>query len=152
MKVYKLHREQFLPITVEQAWAFFSTPNNLVKITPGDMAFVIVSDLKDASIYEGMHIEYRVKPLLGIPVKWITEIGAVQNNYKFVDMQIQGPYALWEHTHTFEKVDGGVMMTDDVRYALPLGVLGQLGHMLLVKKKLEDIFDFREKAIKQFFG
>jgi ligand-binding SRPBCC domain-containing protein len=152
MKIYKLYRKQFLPISVEKAWEFFSTPRNLAKITPGDMAFVIVSDLKDEAIYEGMNIEYRVKPLLGIPMKWVTKIGAVKNNYKFVDMQMQGPYALWEHTHTFDKVDGGVMMTDEVDYALPLGLLGQLAHWLLVKKKLENIFDYRERMIKQFFA
>ncbi len=152
MKVHQLHRTQLLPISVEKAWEFFSTPNNLAKITPAEMDFVIVSDLKNASIYEGMLIEYRVKPLFGIPMKWITKIGKVVNNYSFVDTQLQGPYALWEHTHIFEKAEGGVLMTDQVNYALPLGVLGDIAHAVLVKKKLSDIFDYRKQMIKQYFG
>lgn len=151
MKVYTLYREQFLPITLKAAWDFFSTPANLAKITPEDMGFTIVSKLDEGGIYKGMHIEYRVAPLLGIKMKWITEIGAVEPPYKFVDMQLKGPYALWEHTHTFIETDGGVMMTDEVRYAIPFGILGQIAHAIMVKKRLHDIFDFRAETLKKFF-
>jgi ligand-binding SRPBCC domain-containing protein len=152
MKVYTLYREQFLPISIDKAWDFFSTPNNLSKITPDDMGFTVVTKLEDESIYEGMNIEYRVKPLLGITMKWITEIGTVQPPYKFTDKQLKGPYSLWEHTHNFKEQAGGVLMTDEVKYAIPLGILGQFMHVIMVKKRLSDIFDFRAETLKKYFG
>lgn len=151
MKIYTLHREQFLPISMQEAWAFFSTPNNLPKITPKDMGFTMVSGMSEEEIYKGQLIEYRVSPLLGIKLKWVTEIGEVQAPYKFVDTQLKGPYALWEHTHTFKEVKGGVMMYDDLRYAIPFGVLGLLAHSIIVKGKLEDIFNFRAQTLKEYF-
>ncbi len=152
MKVHQLKRTQLLPISLEKAWDFFSNPNNLAKITPADMGFVTITDLKDEPIKEGMLIEYRVKPLFSIPVKWITKIGKVVNGYSFVDNQLKGPYRVWEHTHIFEKAEGGVLMTDIVNYALPLGILGDIAHAVLVKKKLSDIFDYRKETISKFFG
>ena len=134
MKTYQLLRKQFLPISINEAWDFFSTPANLSKITPADMNFRIISKLGDSSIYPGMKIEYIVSPLLNIPMKWTTEIGAVNKPYNFTDTQLKGPYKLWEHTHTFVAVPGGVNMTDEVKYALPLGVLGQIAHAILVRK------------------
>ncbi len=151
MKIYTLHREQFLPISLKEAWDFFSTPLNLEKITPAEMGFVVLTDVKGKSIYKGMLIEYRVSPLLGIKMKWVTEIGDVSEPYKFVDNQLKGPYALWEHTHTFKEVDGGVLMYDDVRYAIPLGILGEIAHLLVVKNKLKSIFDFRGETLKKYF-
>lgn len=151
MKVYTLHREQFLPITLQEAWDFFSTPLNLEKITPADMGFVVLTDVKGKSIYKGMRIEYTVSPLLGIKMHWVTEIGDVDAPLKFVDNQLKGPYALWEHTHVFTEVKGGVMMHDDVRYGLPLGVLGTIAHVLVVKNKLQSIFDFRAETLKKYF-
>ncbi|PQJ12507.1 cell division inhibitor [Flavipsychrobacter stenotrophus] len=151
MKIYTLHREQVLPISLKEAWDFFSTPLNLEKITPAEMGFVVLTDVKGKSIYKGMLIEYRVSPLLGIKMKWVTEIGDVSEPYKFVDNQLKGPYALWEHTHTFKEVPGGVLMHDDVRYAIPLGILGEIAHVLVVKNKLKNIFDFRGETLKKYF-
>ncbi|MBC7552814.1 MAG: SRPBCC family protein [Taibaiella sp.] len=151
MKTYSLYRTQLLPVTVQTAWDFFSSPNNLAKITPGDMSFVIVSKDADKPIFQGMLIEYRVKPLLGIVMKWVTEIGKVIPQQQFTDTQLKGPYALWQHTHTFEAAPGGVLMTDEVIYALPFGIIGQIAHAILVKSKLKSIFDFREIAIKKYF-
>ncbi len=150
--VHTLHKEQWMPISVQEAWAFFSTANNLAKITPPEMGFVILSKLDGGPIYSGMLIDYIVKPLLGIPLRWTTEITGVSAPNVFTDKQLKGPYALWEHTHTFEQVKGGVKMTDEVKYALPLGVLGELAHSILVKKKLNDIFDFRERTLTKLFG
>jgi ligand-binding SRPBCC domain-containing protein len=152
MNIYTLHKEQFLPVTLQAAWEFFSTPMNLAKITPDDMAFEVISKFDDGyKIHKGLLIEYRVSPLFGIRMKWITEIGDVVPLKKFVDTQLKGPYALWEHTHTFVEQDGGVLMHDDVRYALPMGVLGTIAHTLVVKKKLEDIFNYREKVLEGIF-
>ena len=152
MKTYNLHREQFLPISIREAWDFFSDPANLSKITPADMGFVIHTKLDGAPMKEGMRIEYTVRPMLGIPLNWVTRIGAVNEPVMFVDTQEKGPYALWEHTHTFKEEKGGIMMTDSVNYGLPLGILGDIAHAMFVKKRLNDIFDFRFKTLEAFFN
>lgn len=152
MKYYTIHKEQYLPAEPEAAWAFFSSPLNLAKITPPQLGFVILTEDAGKPIYSGMHIAYSVKPLFGIPVKWVTEIAEVNKPFMFVDKQLKGPYAFWEHSHTFTAVQGGVKMTDVVRYALPLGWLGMVMHTMVVRRKLEQIFNFRETALKQLFG
>ena len=150
--IYELCKVHSLPISIDEAWAFFSTAGNLEKITPPDLSFHILTQLKDAPIYSGMIINYIVRPLFGIPLRWTTEITNVNAPFTFTDRQVKGPYALWEHTHTFESVPGGVKMTDVVRYALPLYFLGELAHRMVVKKKLNDIFEYREKTLNNLFG
>ncbi len=152
MKTFNLHREQFLPVSINEAWDFFSSPENLSRITPKDMSFEIITKLNNKSIYSGMKIEYRVWPLFNIPLKWVTEIKDVDAPHTFTDIQIKGPYSLWQHTHTFKTIPGGVKMTDDVKYALPLGLLGHIAHTVLVKKRLEHIFNFRKKTLETFFN
>ena len=99
-------------------------------------------------MYEGLMIEYTVKPLLGIPMNWVTEIKTVKDLELFVDEQRVGPYKIWHHEHHFKEVEGGVEMTDIVSYMLPMGILGRMMHPIIVKKKLEEIFDFRFKAVE----
>ncbi len=152
MKIYNLHREQYLPVSVAEAWQFFSQAKNLSKITPEEMGFVVLTQLDDSPIYSGMKIDYTVRPLFKIPMRWTTVIKKVDAPNKFMDKQLKGPYSLWEHTHTFEQVAGGVKMTDDVQYALPLGWLGILAHWLVVGSKLKNIFDFREETLNKYFG
>lgn len=151
MSTYQLYREQTLPISIKEAWEFFSAPKNLAKITPSELGFHIITALDDSPIYNGMLIEYRVRPMLGIPVKWVTKIVDVDGPNRFADTQLTGPYKLWEHTHTFEEVKGGVFMTDLVKYQLPLGFLGDIAHALFVKKKLNYIFDYRQKILEESF-
>lgn len=152
MKVYTLERVQTIPVSIEQAWDFFSSPKNLSVITPPEMQFKILTDLTGAPIYTGMKIDYIVRPLFGIAMKWRTVISGVDSPRMFIDFQEKGPYTLWEHTHTFETVPGGVLMKDIVRYALPMGFLGDIMHGLVVKKKLNDIFNFRAAKLKELFG
>ena len=102
-------------------------------------------------MYEGLMIEYSVKPLLGIPMTWITEIKTVKDNLFFVDEQRKGPYKIWHHEHHFKEVEGGIEMTDIVSYELPLGILGKFAHVLFVKKQLEGIFNFRIKMVDEIF-
>jgi ligand-binding SRPBCC domain-containing protein len=99
-------------------------------------------------MYEGLMIEYTVRPLLGIPMNWVTEIKTVKDLELFVDEQRVGPYKIWHHEHHFKEVEGGVEMTDIVSYMLPMGILGRMMHPIIVKKKLEEIFDFRFKAVE----
>jgi len=120
MKVHTLQKETFIPASLERVWAYFSSPHNLMEITPRYMNFRVTKCEDVASIYKGMLIEYKVSPLLGVALKWVTEITDVQHQQSFIDTQLKGPFSLWEHTHIFKPVDGGVHMTDIVCYAIPL--------------------------------
>lgn len=115
------------------------------------MKFDVTHSPDTNEIYTGMRIEYRVSPLLNIPLKWVTLIKSVNPLQSFTDSQVKGPYSLWEHTHTFEERGNGVLMTDEVLYKLPFGLLGTCAHSLFVKKKLEHIFEYRERIIKDVF-
>ncbi|MCZ8145054.1 SRPBCC family protein [Flavobacterium sp.] len=151
MKIYTLKSKQKLPISLEQAWDFFSDPMNLNTITPDDMGFKTLSGA-DRKMYPGQVIQYIVTPLLGIPMKWVTEITHVIDNEYFVDEQRFGPYALWHHKHFFKEIPGGVEMEDIVDYKLPMGVLGQLMHPVLVRPRLEQIFAYRTQKLIELFG
>jgi ligand-binding SRPBCC domain-containing protein len=150
--MYLLERTQVLPVSLEEAWAFFSAPGNLAHITPPEMGFEVLSQSGTGSIYPGQIITYYVRPLLGLPLFWMTEITHVRELEYFVDEQRRGPYALWHHTHFFRAVAGGVEMRDQVYYQLPFGPLGKLVHALVVRKKLAAIFDFRYRYLEQHFG
>lgn len=153
MKTYSLQRETFIPTTLNNAWDFFTSPLNLAKITPPEMNFVVTSDFKEHSkVYPGMIITYKVSPLFGIKLNWMTEITHVQEKEYFIDEQRFGPYALWHHQHHFKQVDGGVEMKDIVNYAIGYGFIGGIANSLIVKKKLDEVFEFREKAIGGIFG
>jgi ligand-binding SRPBCC domain-containing protein len=149
-KVYNLKTVQFLPISMEKAWDFFSSPTNLSKITPAELKFKILStDL--TKVYAGQVIEYKVHPVLGIPLYWMTEITQVEHHKYFVDDQRYGPYTMWHHQHHFKEVDGGVEMTDIVHYKLPFWIFGDIANTLFVKAKLKEIFDYRIKKVAEIF-
>nr|WP_255563667.1 SRPBCC family protein [Mucilaginibacter rivuli] len=142
-----------MPIALAEAWDFFSSPLNLTKITPEKMNFVIMSDFKaDTKMYPGMFIRYKITPLFGIKMNWVTEITHVKDQEYFVDEQRTGPYAIWHHEHHFKPVKGGVHMTDILTYAIPYGIIGRLANRLLVKKQVKMIFAYRDREIKKLFG
>ena len=118
--MYSIYREQTLPINLQEAWDFFSSPSNLSKITPDNLGFKILGNAPE-KMYPGLFIHYRVSPLLGIPMKWTTEITQVEYQKYFVDEQRVGPYAIWHHEHFFEETKDGVLMKDHIHYKLPLG-------------------------------
>lgn len=149
--MYKLETTQVLPISVSQAWDFFSSPANLSRITPPEMDFKILSKIPENGIYEGLQIDYIVKPLLRIPLKWKTEIGKTEINHFFADTQLKGPYKKWEHTHIFLEHPEGVLMKDIVVYQLPFGFIGKLAHRIFVKKKIESIFEYRKLILNKLF-
>jgi len=153
VKSYALKYETFIPTTLDEAWDFFTSPFNLVKITPPDMNFIVTSEYKDSDkVYPGMIITYFISPLFGIRLRWMTEITHVKEKEYFVDEQRFGPYALWHHQHHFKPVEGGIMMTDIVNYAIPYGFLGRIANRLFVKKRLKEVFNFREEVIGRLFG
>ena len=148
--MYQLKRTQFVKTDLATCWDFFSSPNNLNKITPKEMGFDVLTEGVE-NMYEGLMIEYKVRPLLNIPLRWITEITHVHHQQYFVDEQRKGPYKIWHHEHHFKEVQGGVEMTDIVSYELPFGILGKMVHPLVVKKKLDQIFAYRFKIVDELF-
>ena len=151
MAFYQLIKTQFVPATIEEIWDFISSPKNLKEITPERMGFDITSPNLPEKMYPGMIISYKVRPLLGIPMTWVTEITHVVEKKYFVDEQRVGPYAMWHHQHFIEPHENGVMMTDIVSYKPPMGFLGSIANAVLIKKQLEGIFAYREKALKKRF-
>ena len=150
--MHEFSKEQFLPIPISEAWSFFSSPKNLSLITPPEMDFKIITPNIGDKIYEGLRIEYRVKPLFGISVKWETRIGHVLSPYYFTDIQMKGPYAFWQHTHHFIEKNDGVLMIDYLIYKLPLGFIGNIVHRLIVRKKIGKIFEYRKNALTKLFA
>ncbi len=151
MKVYTIDKQILIQAPRQDVWAFFSSPRNLLKITPAYMNFRIVNCPDVPEIYTGMLIEYRVSPVLRMPLKWVTEIKEVSAGARFMDTQLEGPYALWEHTHTFTDTPEGTLMNDKINYALPLGPLGTLAHGLFVRRQLQGLFAYREARIRALF-
>ncbi|MBR9830965.1 SRPBCC family protein [Acidiluteibacter ferrifornacis] len=149
--MHRLSRTSRLPISLEKAWDFFSSPKNLKEITPDYMGFDITCTLPE-KMYPGMIITYKVKPLLGIPIGWMTEITHIEDKKFFVDEQRVGPYTIWHHQHHFKAIEGGVEMIDTVDYVLPLGLIGRALEPILVRGKLKEIFDYREKKVEELFG
>lgn len=152
MAAHSLKTVQKIPATIEEVWQFFSDPSNLNNITPKEMKFRVISKHHGNSIYAGQIFEYKVSPIMNIPMYWMTEITHVVPHKYFVDEQRKGPYALWQHQHHFKIIEGGVEMTDIVHYRNPLGILGKLADTLFVKKKLEEIFRHRFEAVERRFG
>ena len=151
MATYYYRTEQLLPIDANKAWDFFSSAENLTLITPPSMDFKILTPLGHTEIYEGMLLDYTVKPLWGLRLNWKTEICKVGKPLFFTDRQLKGPYKLWEHTHTFIKKDNGLLIKDEVKYQLPFGIIGSIIHFLVVRKKIKDIFIYRKNILQQLF-
>jgi len=159
--MHQITCKQTLPMSLNEAWDFFSSPINLKTITPDYLGFEILTDLSENSynsgkMYPGQLITYKVSPLLGIKMTWVTEIKHVKHQEFFVDEQMIGPYAIWHHKHMFKEVElangkTGVEMTDVVDYKLPFGFLGNLVHPILVKNKVKEIFSYRTKKLDELF-
>jgi ligand-binding SRPBCC domain-containing protein len=147
MRVYQLERTTTIPITLDEAWEFFSRPENLNVLTPDDLQFEILSNISGQEMYAGMIIQYRISPFTGVRFNWTTEITHCEEKRFFVDEQRFGPYSFWHHQHHFREEQGQVKMTDIVHYGLPFGPLGTLAHAVFVRKKLEHIFSYRTQKI-----
>jgi ligand-binding SRPBCC domain-containing protein len=151
MKVFKLKYSQKLPLSLNQAWDFLSSPNNLELITPKNMDFRI-TDWDQKKAYPGQIIQYTVKPMFGLKLNWVTEITQVRDKEFFIDEQRFGPYSFWHHKHFLKEVDGGVLMEDVIHYKIPFGPLGYILNFLFIKSKLNSIFKYREEELTKLFG
>ena len=148
--VYSFRVSQVLNISIDEAWAFFSSPKNLEAITPKDLSFKITSnDL--GTIHNGQIVTYRIGLFPLIKTNWVSEIREVDDRKAFVDYQLKGPYKLWHHRHSFEAVEEGTLVTDVVHFKLPFGIIQKLAFKLIVKPKLTKIFNYRKTYLSEMF-
>lgn len=152
MGFYQFKKNQKINTSIDELWDFISSPVNLKEITPDYMGFDITTKGLSEKMYAGMIISYKVSPLLGIKTNWVTEITHVKDKEYFVDEQRVGPYNIWHHQHIIEPIENGVLMTDIVSYQPPFGILGAIANSLIIKSKLNEIFNYRTKAIEKKFG
>jgi ligand-binding SRPBCC domain-containing protein len=153
MRCYTLRREQWVAAPLQRIFPFFAQPENLALITPPNLGFRLLTPLP-VNMEKGRIIDYTIR-VMGVPVRWRTLISTYQPPECFVDEQLIGPYSFWHHTHRFEPRDGGTLLHDEVRYALPVALIGpvrDLAHSLYVQPSLERIFDYREQVFARLFG
>ncbi len=151
-KVYSLKTKQKIPVSLYEAWEYFSNPANLANLTPDKMGFKTISKHHGEKMYAGQVIEYKVSPLFGIPLYWMTEITHVADKNYFVDEQRFGPFKMWHHQHHFTATGGGVDMTDTIHYKLPFWFFGDLANWLFVRRQLKGIFAYRFRKVEAIFG
>lgn len=151
MPLYQFTHTQLIPATLDQVWDFMSAPANLKEITPGYMRFQIIGGDPEPKMYPGMIIRYKVSPLPGLRLTWVTEITHVRDKEYFVDEQRVGPYAIWHHQHKVQQTDKGVLMTDIVSYKPPMGFIGAIANAVVIRKKLNEIFSYRTRAVEKKF-
>jgi|TARA_B100000768_G_C11215307_1_gene347896 ligand-binding SRPBCC domain-containing protein len=152
MAFYQFNKQQKINCSIDELWQFISSPSNLKEITPDYMGFDVVTKNLPDKMYPGMVICYKVSPLLGIKTTWVTEITQLVEKKYFVDEQRVGPYAIWQHQHIIEPIKNGTLMTDIVSYAPPLGFIGAIANSLIIKNKLNEIFDYRTEAVEKRYG
>ena len=151
MKLYQKKWTTLLHASLTEVWQFFSNPSNLQTITPDDMNFKVLTNLSGVDMYTGLIIKYEVSPLAKIPMNWVTEITAMQPGKYFIDEQRFGPFAFWQHQHHFSETSKGIMMTDLLHYAMPLGIFGRIANGIVVSKRIDHIFEYRQQVIDQQF-
>lgn len=145
-QIHILERTHRLELPIDRVFAFYGDALNLERITPPLLSFKVTTP-GPIEMGVGTLIEYRLK-LHRVPVRWRTRIEVWEPPHQFVDVQIRGPYSLWEHTHTFEEDGPGATIIEDrVRYSIPFGPLGELADRLLVRRDLKQIFDYRHDAV-----
>jgi len=144
-----LESEQWVPRPLEEVFEFFSNARNLELLTPPWVKFRVLT--MPIAMEAGARIRYKIG-WHGLPMRWTTEITEWNPPDGFRDLQLSGPYKLWDHTHRFGAVDGGTLLHDLVKYSLPLGFLGRIAHSLWVKKDVERIFSYRRERIREMFG
>jgi ligand-binding SRPBCC domain-containing protein len=152
MSLHSLRIVQKIPVPVRQAWDFFSQPSNLQLITPASFQFNILTQLDDKPIYTGQIIDYTVKPIFKIRMRWRTIITRVDEEVLFVDEQQRGPFRYWQHTHHFRVIEGGTEMTDELKYEIPGWFAGDIINAVLIRKDLKKLFAYRYTRIAERFG
>jgi len=149
--IYTLYASQELPLGLEEAWDFFSSPENLLKITPSHMGFKLTSK-QENKVYPGQIISYNIRLLPGITSNWVTEITHVIPLNYFIDEQRIGPYSMWHHEHSFQVLpNGNTLIKDKISYKIPFGLFGHMAQALFIKKQLTSVFEYRFKTLHRLF-
>ena len=151
MSFNQIQRKQIIKTDIDTLWAFISSPKNLKKITPKSMIFDITSDITE-KMYSGLIISYKVAPMLNIPMTWVTEITHIKEKSFFVDQQILGPYKFWHHQHILIETKDGILMHDIISYIPPYGIFGNILNFLFIRKKINQIFDYRKSELDKIFN
>jgi ligand-binding SRPBCC domain-containing protein len=149
--LYKLTREIVVAEKPDKVWTFLATPANLNELTPEGLSFRILTQLPE-KMYNGLIIEYKIKIPLAGTWHWITEIKHIREGKSFVDEQRRGPYKFWYHYHEIEETSEGTKITDVVTYDIPFLILGKILHAIYIKKKLNEIFNFRSKKFSELLN
>ena len=147
MKIRHFESEFWLPRRREEVFAFFSDAANLDAITPPWVKFRTITP-GPIEMRAGMLIDHRLR-IHGLPIRWRTKITAWEPPARFVDEQVRGPYRLWVHEHLFDEREGGTLVRDRVRYAVPFDFIV---HPLLVRRDVERIFAWRTECLKRRLG
>lgn len=150
MKIYTLTTTQHLPVPQQKAWDFLSNPSQLENITSSDLSFKPVHPLPQ-KLKEGMTFRYQIRPFLGLRMNWQAEITRIEEGSMFIDIQRSGPFRYWQHEHRLIQNTDGTEMRDTVNYAMPFSIFGDIAHQLFIRKMLEDIFEYRKRAIATYF-
>ncbi|MEQ9262715.1 MAG: SRPBCC family protein [Owenweeksia sp.] len=149
--MYVFRQVQHIPVSLEQAWTFFSNPANLARLTPPQMNFKVLGEDLPDEVYEDLIVRFRVAALPGFRVNWTSVISKVVPMVYFADVQVEGPFKYWHHQHSFRETDTGVEITDELHYLPPFGIIGKLFHPLIVKRKLSETFEYRYQKINEVF-
>lgn len=152
MKIYRINTKQQLPISLADAWSYFSDTGKLSELTPSWMHFTKTSPSPSKGMYPGMIVTYRLRPIWSVWFNWMAEITHVKEQELFVDEQRSGPFRFWHHEHHFKEVDNGVEIMDILHYALPFGIIGRAVHQLSVEGKMQAVFQYRQKRLQALFG
>ncbi|HEX5131423.1 MAG TPA: SRPBCC family protein [Candidatus Krumholzibacteria bacterium] len=150
MRTTRFLREQFIERPLDEVFAFYADAANLERITPPWLNFRILTPLP-IPMRAGTLIEYQIR-LRGLPMRWQTRIAEWNAPHGFMDVQVRGPYRVWEHRHEFHAVSGGTLVRDTIDYALPAGWLGELVRRFVVSGDIEKIFDHRRRALMTIFA
>lgn len=150
--MHTLKFTQLIRKDANTVWDFFSSPHNLETITPDFVDFKVTSKHLEDKIYPGMIITYKIRPVMGIPLEWVTEITHIEPPNYFVDEQRYGPYSFWHHKHFFKETENGILMTDLIHYRLPFWFVGRLIDSFFVSRKLKQIFEYRRVKIDEIFS
>jgi len=145
MKIYRLESSISVPVSLREAFALFETAGNLVRLTPPEFQLRVVSG-EDAKMRKGAEFKLQIRRM-GLRLTWTARIAEYEPPFFFVDEQASGPFAYWRHRHEFRPTEYGAMISDRVEYALPFGAVGRLAHRLFVRHQLEELFDYRRRAM-----
>jgi ligand-binding SRPBCC domain-containing protein len=151
MALHQLRSTQRIPLSLDEAWAFFSDPRNLPTITPPWLGMTLTSEGPEV-MHPGLLLTYRIRPVGPLRLSWVTEITHVVDRKFFVDEQRFGPYRFWHHQHHFRAISGGTEMRDIVSYDVGFGPIGDLANRLTVARRVAGIFAYRKGVLDERFG